>query len=278
MSINFNMRNVFSVIIKICGAIVTGPVTVTVAAGLFSDMPPAIRAVMVVSSVALVEGVFLSSWWQLDHDKTAPQPIKNRNAVTALAVYAGLWILALAHGEGLAGLAIRLSLGLALASSIIDSGVMAQIRAENAADKNILNDWRVKRHARKLARKAAMLDLDIDHELAALSRDARLSIEGQRIALSKQRGLTAVKVENRAILEQNSTRFPYPLTEARQRHVLKSRQRKAELLPKVETLAAAGLSKTDIARSTGLSRQTVGAWLTGQAGNGHKQDTAIPTP
>jgi len=63
-----------------------------------------LRLLVQLAALAVVEGVFLSAWWALDTDRAAPTAVKTRHAITALAMYSGLWVLAIQHGEGLAEL------------------------------------------------------------------------------------------------------------------------------------------------------------------------------
>jgi hypothetical protein len=253
------MKKTIDVLVKIAGLIITCPVTLGIAGQLFADVQSlALRLLVQLAALAVVEGVFLSAWWALDTDRASPTAVKTRHAITALAMYVGLWILAIQHGEGLAGIVFRLALGLALAGSIYDSGVYTAVRQNAAVDRSAMNDRKVKRHARALACQVAFAELD-----------ANATIDLQRIALAQQAGLSSVKREACANLEQIDDRFPYPIDTARRKHVDGSAKRRAKLMPQIEQLAAAGMTKADIGRAVGLSRQTVGLWL---------QDIAVPAP
>jgi len=147
--------------IKIASVIVTVPATLSVARRLFVDVRGDWRWLVQAAAVVLVEGVFLSSWIMLEQDKSAEFAYKVRHALTAIGLYAGLWVLALAHGEGAGGLVFRLALGAALLGTVYDAGVYDMLRANRKADRNIRNTWNVKRLERRLERDTARLELTL---------------------------------------------------------------------------------------------------------------------
>ena len=130
-------------------------------------------------------------------------------------MYLGLWALAIQHGEGLAGVVFRLALGLALVGSIYDAGIVSGLRRDAASDRDIAKDWRVKRHARNLARQDAIAELNAGQQIKALERDARMTIESARIALEKRRSMTTVRADHRANMEASEGVFPMPVDAAR---------------------------------------------------------------
>lgn len=158
------MDKTLSWVIKITGVIITAPVTAVVAGELFADLWFVLRFVMQGAAVLLVEGVFMYSWVMLEYDKQAELEYKLRHAITALVLYLGLWVLALRHGEGGAGVVFRLALGAALLGTVYDVGVYDWLRSRKRADRDIRNTRAVRKVARNLSQADAVLQLQCDSE------------------------------------------------------------------------------------------------------------------
>ena len=63
--------------------------------------------------------------------------------------YFSLFGIALYHNEGIAGFAFRLTLGVLLIYASVEAGLLALIKKQDQADKDIPKDWRVRRYARR---------------------------------------------------------------------------------------------------------------------------------
>lgn len=189
-------EKVLNVVVKVAGAAVTVPATVAVAGGLFADVPSGWRWLVQVAAVLLVEGVFLSNWLLLETSKTKDTAYKVRYALTALGLYAGLWVLAWSHGEGLAGLVFRLALGAALGGSVYDAGVYDLLRAARRADGDVRNTRAVKRLSRKLARGDAQLQLRLDSEYSQALSQAEHAARMEGVNLYSKRLLQGVRAED----------------------------------------------------------------------------------
>ncbi len=258
------MSKIITITVKIAGLVITAPVTWSVAGLVFRDVQPNnLRLLVQIAALVVVEGVFLASWLALDGDKSAPDAVRVRHAITALAMYLGLWVLAIQHGEGLAGIVFRLALGLALVGSIYDAGIVSGLRRDAAADRDIAKDWRVKRHARNIARQDAIAELDAAQQLKALERDARLSIETARIALDKSRGMSTVKADHRASIEEPKGKFPMPIDKTRGIRDALRATRKAHALDTIQraVIARPGVTQKELADMIGISRQSVSGYL-----------------
>lgn len=257
--------------VKIAGVIITAPVTWLVAGQLFGDVQPAwLRVIVQASALLVVEGVFITNWIALDSDRGAVPEIKARYALTSGGMYCGLWILALWHGEGVAGLVFRLALGGALIGSMYDAGIHTMLKRDREADRDILKDWRVARHARNLARQNAIAELDTQQDIKRQERESRLAIESARIALDKQGGLAAVKAEYRASIEASRPGYPMPISEARTIRDEKRARTKAKA--KETILRVIGINpaikQDELAAMTHRSRQSVGVYLGELTGEG----------
>lgn len=255
------MQKAINIIVKVAGLIICVPVTLGVAGELFADVQPEIlRYLVQLAALAVVEGVFLSAWWSLDADRNAPPEVKTRYAMTAGVMYIGLWVLAWYHGEGLAGLVFRAALGLALLGSVYDSGVYTAIASMRATDRDISKDRQVAKHARNLARRDAIADLDAAHTVKALEREASTQIATARVNLDRQRGMSAVKAEHAAAstTEASPRRFPYPVARARSDKSRKNRQDRGVNLDRTAEALAVNpkLSYRELGDVVGVSHET----------------------
>ena len=90
----------------------------------------------------------------------------------AVVATVSLFVIALNHNEGTGGLTFRLTLGVMLVYASVEAGLLAGIKREGQADRDIFTDWQVKRHARKLSRKSAMAELDLTSRMRQIDREA----------------------------------------------------------------------------------------------------------
>lgn len=143
-----------------------------------------------------------------------------------------------------------------------EAGLLANIKREDQADKDIFKDWRVKRYARKLARQSAMADLDLGVKMRQLDREAQEKLYTLRRQHETERelrmiefgamdeGLQPVEMTklDRATLEQANTRRKLSKRDA----ITKTLQLLAE---------NPNTSPSVIAEQIGRSRQTVYDYL-----------------
>lgn len=103
------------VLIKISAVALTSPATVAVADSLYPDSP-AIRVVVSIAALILIEGCLLLGWQMLDQQgKQATFTQRLLYAGLMWVAYISLFGIALYHNKGLAGLMFRLTLGVMLA-------------------------------------------------------------------------------------------------------------------------------------------------------------------
>lgn len=179
-------------IVKVAGICVTTPATWQVATNLFSELSPYPEAYLIVriAAVVLVEGVMLSNWLLLETDKTALPIVKTRYALTALGMYIGMWVLALEHGEGIAGLVIRGSLLAALLGSGWNVFAETWAKLDIKTDKDVANSWSVKRHRRKAAVTIEKLEIDNSVTIQKRLKAAEMTIELARIVKEEKQKLS----------------------------------------------------------------------------------------
>jgi hypothetical protein len=147
-------------IIKIAAIALTSPATWVVAGGLYSN--PFQRVIVQIAALVLVEGALLLGWWQLDNDRQATMPQRILYATLSWVAYIALWSIAIAHGEGAAGITFRLTLGVLLGYSVFESGILGNIRLRKAKERNP-NRYRKVRQARKAADiRVAIKEIEIE--------------------------------------------------------------------------------------------------------------------
>lgn len=155
--------------VKLFSVAVTVPVSWIVAGQAFSDVHPVyIRHAIQFCAVALVDVLLIIHWTLLDTRKNAPLEQRIRYAVVSWTLYIGLWVLAFIHGEGVAGIVFRLSMGLALLSSTVDSFLVHWRDLLDKAQNGVRQDWRVQKHKRKLAREEEIEQRTLEHQKRVL--------------------------------------------------------------------------------------------------------------
>lgn len=184
--------------VKIASLAITGPATWVVATELFTDInDPILLFVMRFAAVFLIEGVLLSNWLLLEFDVKATPGIKARYGITALVMYAALAVIGWKH-EGPAGLVFRIALLAALIGSGWDTYVYTWHQATRNVDRSAVNAARVKRHARKLSIREAILRREADHKAALKLIDAEGMAALEQNSLYGQRLIDRVHLEDKA--------------------------------------------------------------------------------
>ena len=182
--------------VKIASLAVTGPATWIVAGELFGDVTsPALLFAMRFAAVFLIEGVLLSNWLLLEFDKKADPAIKARYGLTALAIYLALLVIGWRH-EGPAGLVFRLALLAALIGSGWDTYVYTWQRATSRVDRSAGNAAKVRRHARRLAIREAMIRREAEHANTLAMIDAERGAAIERTGRYGERMLEHVRIED----------------------------------------------------------------------------------
>src|SRR5258705_9505217 len=260
MFAKFDTVKTLKTLIKLAAVALTSQATVSVASSLYPT-DPVLRVVVSVAALILVEGCLLLGWEMLDQQgKNATIIQRWLYAGLAWVAYFSLFVIALNHNEGVSGLTFRLTLGVMLVYASIEAGLLASIKREGQADRDIFTDWQVKRYSRKLARKSAMADLESTARMRQIDRE---SIEKVYVLQkSRQTEEHVQNIEARDSLcgqdgveKVKSTVSNSPLDKAnRKRH--RSKQRALDKM--LEILSAnPAMSPPEIAMKIGKSRQTV---------------------
>ncbi len=260
MFTKFDSVKTLKTLIKLAAVALTSPATVSVASGLYPT-DPILRTVVSIAALILVEGCLLLGWEMLDQQgKNATMTQRWLYAGLAWVAYFSLFVIALNHNEGFAGLTFRLTLGVVLLYTSVEAGLLASIKREGRADRDIFADWQVKRYARKLSRKSAMADLESTFRMRQIDREVGeklYSLQKARETDERVRDIQSgssfdtVNVVGKA----KSTNFGTLLDKATQSRKLSKRHALGRTLQILSDNPTA--SPLEIASQIGRSRQTV---------------------
>jgi hypothetical protein len=260
MFTKFDSVKTLKMLIKLAAVALTSPATVGVASNLYPT-DPILRIVVSIAALILVEGCLLLGWEMLDQQgKNATTTQRWLYAGLAWVAYFSLFVIALNHHEGAAGLTFRLTLGVMLVYASAEAGLTAGIKREGQADRDIFTDWQVKRYARKLARKSAMAELDSTARMRQIDIEATERLYSLQKARATEQHIRDIKsganLDNPNVVEiAKSTPSTSSLDNARQKRQLSKRQALDKTLQILSQDPATNPSV--IAKQIGKSRQTV---------------------
>jgi IclR helix-turn-helix domain len=273
MTKRWTLKEYFVTVIKIAAFAYTAPATIAVAQGpLWQKL----------AGLILIEGALMMGWSLLDYRKQDATLQRVTYAIVAGLGYIGLWWIALVH-EGFTGVVFRLTLGGLLLFSVIDSGILATLRSDEATDKNILRDWTVRRHARNTRRLLAKEHINFEAEQERRDRElVSMRREAERRVMMKQ-----LETDTKAALDSIVSGGPRQVSEAQDRSMLASLEsskstrslthaNRSRALSKSEAMhklidALANdptLTPTNLASLVGKSRPTVYDYLADLEGSG----------
>jgi hypothetical protein len=267
--------------IKIAAVCLTSPATWQVSGSLYQN--PFQRILVQLAALVLVEGALMLGWWQLDNDRKAEMPQRVLYATLAGIAYIALWSIAIEHGEGAAGITLRLTLGVLLGYSIFESGILAGVKLRRSQDRDIANAPAVKRKRRnkftaverkRIDSEAKIAEQEIQtNEAVAIER-----LEQQRIAalesvrLSGKRDLASVRADDR---QQRATMpdlsgSDTTIQQAQQQRATQQAMEKATAIQHILTTLAnnPNPNKTTLADEIGRARTTLYDYLSEMESDG----------
>lgn len=266
-----------SALIKLASLIITAPVTVVLAGQVYADIGSRpLIVLMQIAALVLVDGLLLLNWIQLDRNKQSAIETKLRSTGIVWALYAGLFVLAIQHGEGGAGLVFRLTLGLAILGSTWDSLAYTWRRIREAAKKGAQSDFWVQMHARKLARREAMLARDYTSAVTIAQLQADRDVQLRSIEADKRRRLEALPstpvevIITHPEVPELAAPDPAPKPAKKRRSSGQVQRAITKLLaeePDISQLAAA--KRLKMSRTTTRKYWPVAELAAGHNGNGH---------
>jgi hypothetical protein len=253
----YNSVKALKTLIKLAAVMLTSPATVAVASSLYPDHPIT-KVTVSLASLILIEGCLLLGWEMLDQQgKHATMTQRWLYAGLMWVAYLSLFGIALYHNEGGAGVAFRATLGVILLYTSIEAGLLAEMKRHRQTDRDIQKDWRVKRYARRLARRQAMADLDLDTRMRKLDRQMQEKLYTLQVERDMRHQMQAVKSNGRNPVEM--AKSDSSLARANQKRKLTKQQALDRTLQILTENPDTG--PTEIAGRIGRSRQTVYDYL-----------------
>jgi hypothetical protein len=264
-----NLEKTIKALIKVAAVALTSPATWTVAGELYTN--PVQRLLVQIAALVLVEGALLLGWHMLDTNLNAAPAQRWLYAVLTVVAYFVLWMVAIRHGEGLAGIGFRATLGVLIGYSVIESGILAQIKLRQRADRDITKHLRVRRAMRFYAKTDALHDLALTSSETQTLRTARHEARLKGIALHRKRMLDQVEIEDRQLSEEllNGGRNqlggppPYPALAAQNSGIRGRKPTKKDTMAELVEIIADNpdITKKDLAEQTGRATSTVSKYL-----------------
>ncbi len=279
-----NTEKILRAAIKLAAVCLTAPATLAVASSLYSEMG-LFRWVVAGACLVLVEGALLLGWQLLDtQGKTATSGQRGLYAALVVVSYVVLWLVALAHGEGLAGIAFRSTLGVLIVYSLAEAGILANLKQDRDVLRDATRDRKVRRHQKRLAVKDAIASLDVEYSLKDKQRVYFSDEQCKAMELGHKAAMSNIKSSEDAIIlkPKHSDGNGYPMP-ASQLLTIRDDKRATQKQQGLVTIAAARRANPDITQQAladmvGVSRQTVGKWLTElQSDNSNKQQLSFLT-
>jgi hypothetical protein len=263
------LEKTIKALIKVAAVALTSPATWTVAGELYTN--PAQRLLVQVAALVLVEGALLLGWHMLDTNLNAAPAQRWLYAVLTVVAYLVLWMVAIRHGEGLAGIGFRATLGVLIGYSVIESGILAQIKLKQRADRDITKHLRVRRAMRFYAKTDALHDLALASSETQALRTAQHEARLKGIALHRKRMLDQVEIEDRQLGEEllNDGRnrlggaLSYPALAAHNGGIRGRKPTKKDTMAELVEIIAdnPNITKKDLAEQTGRASSTVAKYL-----------------
>lgn len=180
--------------IKVCAVGLTTPATVIVAGELYPNQG-ALTLMIQFCALGLCEGSLLLGWARLESSNERQATTQQRwlYASLALVAYIVLWAVAWAHNEGLIGIAFRLTLGVLLIYSIFEAGLLANVRLQRSAEKDVTKDRKVRRAKHKAEVSLALAEIKSGVRVETLRIDVKEQSEIEAISpnyfTSQQKGI-----------------------------------------------------------------------------------------
>ena len=242
--------------IKIAGVVLTAPATLRVAARPYQDAP-LLGAIIALSALVLVEGAMLLGWHLLDTKTRAAPQARTLYATTAIVGYFALWAIAYGNNEGLTGIAFRLTLGVAIAFSVVESGVLAGVRLRNRMYKQIPSEVFPSRRVRRdYIRKVEVSERRLNDRRVG-NRERQ---ESERLSGVHKGAIRDIRREHRepSTTEGNGN-LSYPVEVARGHRRQNARTRREEAIGRMADALRTqpDMGATELADVAGIARSTV---------------------
>ena len=254
-----NLEKVLRTSIKIAGVVLTAPATLRVAAKPYADAPM-LGAVIALAALVLVEGGMLLGWTLLDSKRRAAPQQRALYATIAAVGYLALWGIAFGNGEGLTGIAFRLTLGVMVGFSIVESGVLANVRLSRRIDKQIPSDVNTRRGRRDYKKRLSASEVNMNAKrILFLERESTERLQG--VHKGTMRDLR--KKHRQPSATEGNGNLSYPIDAAREHRKQNARTAKDVAIKRMADALKINpdVGATELADVAGVARSTVYKYL-----------------
>jgi hypothetical protein len=204
-----DMEKILKNVLKVASVLLTSPATLEVAGGLYPDQW-AYRIIVSVAALLLVEGALLLGWYMLDNNKKATNAQRWLYAALAGVAYVGLWIVAVSHGEGAAGIVFRSTIGVLLGYSVFESGILADVKLRQAVEKDINKHRRIRKAQEKADIEVALAGINSSKSLRLESLNMETARSQQRLKLEDKAEVQKLRTQDRELSETALLRSESP--------------------------------------------------------------------
>ncbi len=224
-------QRIIDFLMKSAAVILTSSATLTVADAAFSEMAGPWRWAIKIGALILVEGAFIASWLAIDTQRDAPMATKIAWSVTLVVIYGALLLLAIEHGEGMAGWAFRFVLAVMIGRSIYEAGVYEILKSSRKAERDIRNTFTYRRLHRLHAREDAIRNLNMESRHNNYARQMGAEINRAKIEAEHEAAMIDVELMRKRLLEQAHQKDTLQRQMQKHLHSLESKRQNAHRLP-----------------------------------------------
>ena len=195
-------QRLIDLMIKVAGVVLTSVATYQVASSTFAHIEGPWQQIVTLGALLLVEGAFVLTWFALDTQRNAPMAMKVSWAITLVTIYVALLVIGIINGEGTAGWAFRLVLGIMIGKSVYEAGVYEVLKNSRKSDRDIMNAYSVRRLKRKVDRQKAIHAIIDANAEAAYRRELNDQVDRARLEAEHEAALLNVEIHRSNLLQR----------------------------------------------------------------------------
>lgn len=195
-------QRLIDLMIKVAGVVLTSVATYQVASSTFAHIEGPWQQVVTLGALLLVEGAFVLTWFALDTQRNAPMAMKVSWSITLMTIYVALLVIGIINGEGTAGWAFRLVLGIMIGKSIYEAGVYEIMKNSRKSDRDIKNAYSVRRLKRRVDRQKAIHAIIDANAESAYRRELNDQVDRARLEAEHEAALLNVEIHRSNLLQR----------------------------------------------------------------------------
>ncbi len=195
-------QRIIDFLMKAAAVVLTSTATLSVADATFSELDGPWRWAIKIGALILVEGAFIASWLAIDTQRDAPMATKIAWSITLVVIYTALLLLAIEHGEGLAGWAFRFVLAVMIGRSIYEAGVYEVLKNNRRAERDVSSTFTIRRLRRLHQLEEAIRNLNMESRHTNYARQMGAEIDRAKIEAEHEAAMIDVGLMRRRLLDE----------------------------------------------------------------------------